>query len=733
MVECFACALAQQMKATGVLYKSVLDEVMAINWPSPTLRERALAFVQFLIRKRHLENTYPLEYTDLAYVYFLQKLGSKYRDIIKPLLQRGILQSTHYYRPGYTNDEGDYIKGQCLSYRINPELMDDDMVKVIYENDRRKQKCRDEVTMTSKRILRNLRIPDLNSRQLITFVKRALTDDRIRKMLKVGDEIKDDVVMLKSRKRMFNGELLMFNEGEEGGTAQSQILKRVQDDNQVVNEGEEGASAQSQILKRVQDDRQVVNEGEEGATAQSQILKRVQDDRQMVNEGSTAQSQILKEVQDDRQNKWVIKHFKRESIRPRKRVLIKDGKYCYVDYLDAYIKRKRRHLTQAYCDQLLRIKHRDIYADRNDTNRRLDSNITNLKSSFVGLLQLDGQHLSQIDLKNSQFRFFVMLLEQAERDIIFQKQAKEFPITKKSVLEAANRDLHLDLEEGKRFQGKPVTYLSILFDEFCTQKIDGRVSLSADYQTFRKLVKTGTLYEHLQKLYWRETGEEISRQEAKKMMFTLAFSSYQYWPLEKRIMKQYFPSIVGLIDAYKKAMIQEYGHRGHSASEARDKGNASFAVMLQQAESLVFIDRILAQCHKKRIKALSKHDSILCRLSDKRKATAIIVKVLNQLFGRFTYSLDVDGDVYAIQRRKRTRVGKVAKEFISTLFGIGYRANAPPMELGLSGEFSMLKGGHKTCQEVGDAKVKEDVYRTSTGGVLSPRIEALRRKVMGII
>ena len=689
------------MKATGVLYKSVLDEVMAISWPSPTLRDRAIAFIQFLIRKRRLENTYSQEYTDLAYVYFLQKLGSKYRDIIKPLLERGILESTRYYRPGYVNDDGNYIKGQCLSYRLNPELMDDDVVKVNYKNERRKQKCRDSVTMTSKRILRNLRIPDINSRQLITFVKRALTDDRIRKMLKVGDEITDHVVMLKVKGKMLNGESLLANEQED--ETQVQILNQVQNDSE--NEKDE---ADGQILNPA-----------------------CLPDRQVQNDNGTKNK--------TKNNRWVVRHVRRHRINPRKRVLIKDGKYCYVDYLDAYIKRKRRHLTQAYSDQLLRIKHRDIYADRNETNLRLDSNITNLKSSFVGLLQLDGQHLSQIDLKNSQFRFFVMLLEQAERDILFQKQSKEFPITKLNVLETAKQDMHLELEEGRRFKGKPVTYLSILFDEFCVQKTDGIASLSADYQQFRKLVKTGLLYEHLQKLHWRETGEEISRQEAKKMMFTLAFSSYRYWPKEKQIMQKYFPSIVGLIDAYKKAMIEEYAHRGLSPEEAKDQGNASFAVLLQQAESLVFIDRILATCHKKKIKALSKHDSILCRQSDKRKATAVIVKVLNQLFGRFTYSLDIDGEVYAIQRRKRTRLGKLAKEFVSTLFGIGYQANAPPMELGLSGEFSMLKSSltqSKILNQVQDDMSVQagqpEVYRTSTGGTLSPRIEALRRKVMGI-
>jgi len=68
--------------------------------------------------------------------------------------------------------------------------------------------------MTSKQILRQLRIPDLNSKQLVMFVKRALTDERILKKLKIGDQIEDEMVMVKVK----------------GGLAHGVILKRVQYD-----------------------------------------------------------------------------------------------------------------------------------------------------------------------------------------------------------------------------------------------------------------------------------------------------------------------------------------------------------------------------------------------------------------------------------------------------------------------------------------------------------------------
>ena len=213
----------------------------------------------------------------MARNYFSLKLGEKYRSITKPLLEHNILQSSNYYRPGYYDDDGEYIKGQCLSYRINPDLINDEIIKINYKGEKSHQRCRDQVTMKSKQIMRQIRIPGMNSRELIKFVKISLSDERIRAMMQVNDEILDSEVHIK---------------GYDHPIPVEKVMRRTKD-------------------------------------------------------------------------------------------LIKDGKYCYIDHLDEYIKRKRRYLIQAYCDQLLRIKHRNVYADRNDTNLRLDSNLTNLKSCLL--------------------------------------------------------------------------------------------------------------------------------------------------------------------------------------------------------------------------------------------------------------------------------------------------------------------------------------------------------------
>lgn len=611
------------MQATGVLYQSVWNAISEIAWSSNVTKQKAIAFVEFLNRKRHMENTDPLEYTDLACKYFIKKIGGHYRSITKPLLDAGILQSNKYYRPGYYNDD-EYIKGQCLSYRINPDLLDDEIIKINYKGEKSKQRCRDATTMKSKQIMRQVRIPDLSSRELIKFVKKSLSDERIRAMLKVNDEIDDCQVHIKGR----NHPIAI------------------------------------------------------------------------------------------------------ETVQRRTKDLIKDGKYCHIEHLETYIKRKRRHLTQAYCDQLLRIKHRNIYADRNETNLRLDSNLTNLKSQFMSLLSIDGHRLSQVDLKNSQFRVFVYLLEQVEREILFSKAKSAKYYSEFNLAETAKSGNTQIKKEGKEIRGKPITLLSSTFEKYVVSREGLMVSVSKDYKLFKKLVKTGQLYEHIQKLIWKETGRTISRKEAKKIMFTIAFSSYRYQPEEKQVVRKYFPSVVGVIDGFKKGAIAELANEGigelandhplnppqggqkgqevgrplaqggisttldvtkggdvtkeeddgrRTTAAARKEGNASFAILLQQVESLIFIDEILAKCHKAGIKALSKHDSIVCRQCDKHKVTKIVCKVLNSLFGRYTYALDIDGDLFDLKPKRKSRLGRVATTLFSQLkVGMNWGNGPPP-------------------------------------------------------
>ena len=82
------------------------------------------------------------------------------------------------------------------------------------------------------------------------------------------------------------------------------------------------------------------------------------------------------------------------------------SKICVIKNLDTYLKDRKESTRQSYANSLLAIRDKEFYAHRNDTNYRLDSNITTLKSDFIPYLRLDGEKIVNIDLSNSQFAFF---------------------------------------------------------------------------------------------------------------------------------------------------------------------------------------------------------------------------------------------------------------------------------------------------------------------------------------
>ena len=640
------------MEQTVVLHKSLYARINTIKWASQKTKDKALHFVHTFLRKRFMENTDSMEYTDMAQVYLKKKLGGNYRNVTKPLLEANILQSNGFYKKGYFDKNNIYVKGQCLSYRLNPELFKDELIVVPYKlkkgSKRKKQKCKDQVTINSKNILRQIRLNGMSVKNIIKFVEISLTDERIRSSINVISpdrsicEIKEEIVQVRTIDK------------------------------------------------------------------------------------------------NNPRSKAHKKYVQTQKVSLHNKYLIQDGAYCYIDNLDDYITRKRQNLVQAYTDQLIRLKNRNVYADRNETNKRLDSNVTNLKNDFLSLLQIDGQNLSQIDLKNSQFRFFIYLLENIEKKYIKNKIKKP----KKTSEERTGKKVSKGEEKEKKKENirkKPVTLLYLAFVKNCIKKKGLNTSFTEDYKYFKKLVKTGKLYEYLQSIYERETGDEIDRKAAKKIMFTASFASHKYNTKGKEVLKKYFPSIVDVIDDFKKSMIVEYAQGGEVTKEVRDKGNASFAILLQNVESEVFIDKILEECFNKKLKVLSKHDSIICRESDKKYVTSIICKIMNKIFGNNTYSLDIDGDVFVPKEKKDSRFIRVAKDILSGLLNNNKanKANAPPIDSISSPKMvheSPLSKVHKRKEEKISQFLHEETVNGNTEGdsnIRSPRIRALKKLLTG--
>jgi len=72
----------------------------------------------------------------------------------------------------------------------------------------------------------------------------------------------------------------------------------------------------------------------------------------------------------------------------------------------------------SYISSLTALKHKNFFCSRNITNNRLDSNITNIKSSLLAFVKLKGEQLEQLDLGNSQLVFLNNLMGNQSSELL---------------------------------------------------------------------------------------------------------------------------------------------------------------------------------------------------------------------------------------------------------------------------------------------------------------------------
>ena len=103
-----------------------------------------------------------------------------------------------------------------------------------------------------------------------------------------------------------------------------------------------------------------------------------------------------------------------------------DGKVYFRDLIK-FVNDKRESVFVSYKESILGMEHKYFFASRNDTNNRLDTNLTNLPSLLLEVIKEDNG-LVEIDLCNSQFAIFAHLIpkEVAGDDVeLFKKLSQE--------------------------------------------------------------------------------------------------------------------------------------------------------------------------------------------------------------------------------------------------------------------------------------------------------------------
>lgn len=308
---------------------------------------------------------------------------------------------------------------------------------------------------------------------------------------------------------------------------------------------------------------------------------------------------------------------------------------CYIAPVDAFIWRRVINTRCAYLDMLVKLKNvrqrQNIYCRRNDTNQRLDTNLTNLPSILIPRLSLDGERLVSIDLSNSQFTLLAYAIESSAQYSAYLSQKHWEKNDNTNIFCNPFRESHLikspDIIKSVIHKHiETITTINVThFFNKSAQKVDITHSLPSDLRHFIKSTKNGLFYDQLAELMSIEQNTPVTRADAKKAMFITAFSAHRYNPRPKQLLKAHYPSLVLFMNEFKKIA-----------------GNNQLAIMLQEIESAIFIDVILAQLLESGYRVFSKHDSILCKESDLDAVSKLVRAKLDNILGAGGYRLKIE-------------------------------------------------------------------------------------------
>lgn len=230
-----------------------------------------------------------------------------------------------------------------------------------------------------------------------------------------------------------------------------------------------------------------------------------------------------------------------------------------------FIDRKIEELRIKYKALLYMVKNKDYFPTTiSKTNERLTSFFTVFPNSLLPYIQFDKTNFNTYDISNSQFCFLANIIDAYRLKLDNKKESKLYRKIEK---------------ESEYFEAFKSSYPKLLGE-------NGNLSIST--QHFITAACQGSFYEEVARI------AKITRGEAKKGMFIVAFSSHRYNPILKKKIKEAFPEVIDFIDQFKKLKP--------------NKEKNGFAVWLQRIESSICVQEVLKRLQPN-YKILTRHDS----------------------------------------------------------------------------------------------------------------------------
>ena len=291
----------------------------------------------------------------------------------------------------------------------------------------------------------------------------------------------------------------------------------------------------------------------------------------------------------------------------------------------------RLNAERTALERILHQQKSPYIPSRKSVNRRMYNILTNVPSNILKYVLLDGEHLVEIDLSNSQF----VILSHLLLNTTFNNTINPYYDI---------GCLWIDFSSSTNITNSPYLY-SQTGPDLPDWLVD------PDLIEFVEACASGQLYETIsKKLYGKDTTTPESRKRAKVLTFRLVFGNHKFskdYNDGERFWKA-FPTLNAFITNLKNQfsalylmdnpILKEYGldrkSLGYDKSVSHDKaGSNLLPILLQRLESKIFIDNILRKLLEEGFLVLSKHDSFLVLESDLPKVIEFVEEEMNALLG----------------------------------------------------------------------------------------------------
>lgn len=285
----------------------------------------------------------------------------------------------------------------------------------------------------------------------------------------------------------------------------------------------------------------------------------------------------------------LLDRLNEQKITNEKAELLVDGKTAFIGDFQRYLKHKQKYMLLSAEYSIQSIESGATYRSISRTNGRMHTSISNVHSTLLPFLTLEGEHLAAWDLRSSQPCILANLLGGNE-DFLNSLRESKYPKLNKWV-EAISR--HTD---------------------------------EAVWGTFLH----GLLYEDIYEKISSETDNP--RSWAKGEFMTLLFSHYRFNSPITPLLKRHFPGLSESLRAVQKTCIEEL--------------EVPLAVVLQTIEGHIFLENILSRIAEIELPAFTRHDSIL--FADTQERREQVKGIIDEVFEYLGFRGEMKYSSYSI-------------------------------------------------------------------------------------